>query len=141
MTELRKQSSDNNVAELQRNVLIGSPTPIIKQMGLASSAAVTSKTVAAPSAKFPYNLPHKLPLITSQHGIAYAVMCEEGNSSVLRIGSKQLNNIIRAIAHVEGVSLRNSEIKEINEYLIAHAEMSGIVKNVWSRVAPIEGGY
>ena len=51
-----------------------SPTPIFKQTELASAVNGTSQILAASSAKFPHNLPHKLQFILSQNGIAYLVV-------------------------------------------------------------------
>lgn len=90
--------------------------------------------------KFPLNLPDKLQLFRDQHGKPFAETKTNGNPLALAVGSKQLDNIIRNFAHDEGVSIRKHNIKEINEHLVAHAEMSGNTRNVYLRVAPTLDG-
>jgi len=87
----------------------------------------------------PFSLPD-LQIIYSQNGVAYVLVADEGNYYVLRIGSRRLNNIIHDFAYKSGKRVKKDELNAINEYLTARAEASGVVKNVYSRVAPIGGG-
>jgi hypothetical protein len=64
----------------------------------------------------------------------------EGNPVVLGVGSRQLNNLIRTMAFYEHLRLHQVDINEANDHLISYAERAGIIKNVWYRVAPIDGG-
>jgi hypothetical protein len=88
------------------------------------------------NAKFPYNLP----LFLSQDGVACVELKKDGNSFAFRIGSKQLDSIIRAYAQTEGRSLNKFQLSDINDNLRTQAELSSMVKPIWSRVAPINGG-
>jgi hypothetical protein len=75
-------------------------------------------------------------LVISQHGCAFAIfkIC---HWFALKIGGKRLNAIIQDVA---GKRLTKNELTEINDYLIAKAEASGQITNIYTRVAPIEDG-
>lgn len=90
--------------------------------------------------RFPNNLPSKLGIFLGQNGIAYAVMRDRGNPYALPVGSRQLGNAIREIGQTEGITLRKAEVNDINGVLQAHAEMAGVCKDVFFRVAPVAGG-
>ena len=89
---------------------------------------------------FPHNLPNKLKIFIGQNGIAYAAIYEAGNWYALAIRCRRLNNLIREDARKAGLNLRKHELYEVNEYLIAQAEVSGVVRNVYYRVAPLADG-
>lgn len=108
--------------------------------GVRSSGSSGGQVVSTRSKKFPLNLPDKLQILQSQNGIAYVETQSNGGPLALAVGSKPLNNIIRKLAHDEGVSMRKHNIKEVNEFLIAHAQTSGVTKNVHLRVAPYDDG-
>jgi hypothetical protein len=76
-------------------------------------------------------------LVTSQNGCAFAIFSFGNNCYALKIGEKRLNAIIQNLA---GKRLTKNELAEINDYLIAKAEESGQITNVYSRVAPSENG-
>lgn len=101
---------------------------------------ITEKVSNTELHAFPYNLPKILNIFVGQNGIAYAVISAAGNLYVLAIGSRQLNNIIREQARKAGLILRKKDLYEVNEYLIAQAEISGVVRNVYYRVAPLASG-
>ena len=88
----------------------------------------------------PYDLPGSSPPVLSQYGVAYVVVGDKDNPHVLMVGSKQLNNILRGMAIAKGMTLKRQDLNDMNEDLKAYAEMSGGIHNVWSRVAPIDGG-
>lgn len=98
---------------------------------------IVSNTVVE---SFPHNLPNKFKIFTGQNGIAYAEISIQGNLCALAIGSRRLNNIIREDARKAGLNLRKHDLYEVNDYLIAQAEISGIVKNVSYRVAKLKEG-
>jgi hypothetical protein len=85
-------------------------------------------------------LPAKLELVLSPNGVAYVVVQTGGNPIAIRVGSKRLNNIISEFAHDEGMTQRKLDIKEVNDYLIARAEIAGVIKPVSYRVAPNPDG-
>ncbi len=98
------------------------------------------RTAEAKAANPHLDLPDASAPILSQYGVAYAVIKHRGNPYVWMIGSKQLNNILRGMSNAKGVKLRKQDLNDLNEDLIACAEMSGEIRDVWSRVAPISGG-
>ncbi len=115
---------------------------IVKPPGdvLSSPPVVASKNMATVTQKFPDNLPGELNLVLGQSGNAYAIMHDAGNPYVLAVGSKQFNNLIRSKAMQAGHNLRQADIRDINHFLQAHAETSGVCRDAWYRVAPIDGG-
>lgn len=96
--------------------------------------------VTEPQARFPHNLPKNTGLFLGQNSKAYIVIKGTANPSVLAVGSKKANNLIRKFGQVEGVSLRKGDLNDINHILQAEAETSGIINYVWYRVAKIPGG-
>lgn len=59
---------------------------------------------------------------------------------MLHVGTKRLNNAIREIARSEGITVRNSDIREVNNLLQASAETRRVQNNAWYRVAPYQEG-
>lgn len=108
--------------------------------GVRSSGSSGEKKTSAHRKKFPFNLPDKLQIFLSQNGIAYVEIQTNSGPLALTVGCKELNNIIRQHAYDEGVPIRKQLIKEVNEFLIAHAQTSGVIKNVYQRIAPNEDG-
>lgn len=104
------------------------------------SGTSSGQFIPTPIAKFPFNLPQRLKLILSQSGTVYVELETGGNPFALRVGSRKLDNLIRTLAHDEGLTPRKGDINEINNYLISAAEMAGITQSVWYRVASIPGG-
>jgi hypothetical protein len=121
----------------QQNPLatVSTPQPSV---GLPTTSPTNDLTVVRKP--FPQSLPWALNLILGQDGKAYSIQVDSGNPYVVPVGSRQLNNIIREIAQQENISLRKTDLSEINEMLLAHVERAGISQNVWYRVAPITGG-
>ncbi len=112
------------------------------------SAVSTVSTVESGSSglikqptRFPHNLPENLGLFLGKNGSAYAELKDAGNPYVLAIGSGKVNNIIRHLGLAEGLTLRRADIADLNHHLQAQAEMAGVIKPVWYRVAPIPGGF
>lgn len=101
---------------------------------------VAGKDMATTSQQFPNNLPDELNLVLGQSGRAYAVMSDAGNPYVLQVGSKKLNNLIRENAARHGINIRQNDLRDINHFLQAHTESAGVCRDVWYRVAPVEGG-
>lgn len=113
------------------------PPPSKEASPLTTMATSQRRTILK---RFPENLPDELNLILGQDGTAYGVFTDAGNPYALAVGSKQLSNIIRGKAREEGISLRQADIRDINHFLQAHAEIAGNRTNVWYRVAPNDGG-
>jgi len=118
------------------DAIVASSPPV----GVMSSGSSIGQLITLPAVKLPQGLTGKLRLVVSQKGIVYGVLPSGGNLLALPVGGKQFNNILRALFHEEGSNLRKLDLKEINESLIAYAEMMHLADSVWYRVAPIEGG-
>lgn len=105
-----------------------------------SSVSSNITELVAKQARFPHNLPQTTGLFLGQNGKAYFVMKDAANSYVVAVGSKKANNLIRKLGQPEGITLRKSDLNDINHILQAEAESAGNNKCVWYRVAPIQDG-
>jgi hypothetical protein len=135
-------NSNQNVARITAEpaqeppaVSVTTSTAVVAKPDVPSSATGTSRPV-----EFLRDLPKKTGVFIGQNGIPYATMTDAPNRYALAVGSRALNNFIRKEALKAGLALKNKDISEINDVLKAHAEMAGIVKNVFYRSAPIDGG-
>jgi len=90
--------------------------------------------------RFPDNLAETLKIILGQNGKAYAIIQGAGNAYALAVGSKALNNRIRQLAMNEGIRLRKNDLSDLNHSLQAEAEMAGVRRDVWHRVAQTDEG-
>jgi hypothetical protein len=125
--------SDDTPTDTQQSVIPASDE--VKK----PSASITGLT--SNPARFLLELPKQLGVFIGQNGIVYAIITDAGNLYAIAVGSRKLDNIIRATALDGGHGhLRKKDLYEINESLMAYAEMAGIVRNVYFRVAPFEGG-
>ena len=97
-------------------------------------------TLPAPCAVFPLSLSSKLNLVRGQDGKAYALCDDSQHFFALPIGSRELDRRIRNLALDEGKVLRKRDLRDINGFLQAQAEMEGNEVEVYHRVAPIENG-
>jgi hypothetical protein len=104
-----------------------------------AAAAWVAQGRASPREFLP-RLSRKLRRAVSRQGQAYLLLDDRGNAYALRIGSGKANALIAALAAEEGIALRKRDIVDINELQSAEAERSGLVVDVWNRVAPIDGG-
>ncbi len=96
---------------------------------------------AADELPFPKNLISTLGLCISQHGKAYATFSGKAkNAFAIQVGSRALDNIIRTFAEREGLTLRKSELRELNDSLLSSAETKGKIRNVFLRVAAKDDG-
>ena len=73
-------------------------------------------------------------------GHAYLGIVDEGNAQALQIGRKPTNLFLRQFAAQSGNRLKPNELKAINDELTEHAELSGVVREVFHRVAHTEDG-
>lgn len=89
---------------------------------------------------FPDQLAKVLRIFLGQNGKAYATMQDKENYYALQVGSNNLNNIIRRLHMMEGIKLRRNDLSDLNYHLQAEAEIAGVRRNVWHRVAQAEDG-
>ncbi len=141
------QSKVNSTAETQNEAETGN-TNITQNLAdvkeLSSVTTVESGKIEPKTQpdRFPHNLPQKLRLFLGKNGgQAYAEIRDASNPYALAIGSNKANIIIRQLALNEGITLRKSDLADLNHHLQAQAEMAGITKQVWYRVAKIPGGF
>jgi hypothetical protein len=113
---------------------------VASDSGMVILQPSTTEIIKVKEKAFPDNLPTILDVIMGNNGKPYSVRHDRGNKYVLEIGSRALNNFIREIGQEDGHRLRKADLNDINDMLIAYAERTGVVKQVWFRVAKIEGG-
>lgn len=145
-----KQTGESQITGGAHDHSLVKPPPVIPSTiphpadGKASSAVAIIESggnrLVTQLNHFPHNLPDKLGLFLGHDGHAYVTMKEAGNPYALAIGSSKVSNIIRHLAHSEGITLRKSDIGDLNHHLQAQAEMAGTIKPVSYRVAQIPGG-
>lgn len=111
------------------------PSP---ESGVKAPSASSGGIVSIPTTKFPPALNSRVRFVLSQKGNVYGVVASGGNKLALRVGGRQMNNIIRAAALERGINLTDTDLREINETIVAHREMDGEIEPVWHRVAPVE---
>jgi hypothetical protein len=87
------------------------------------------------SSKFPESLLNKILAFCDQHGKPYIAAPGKKNPLALRIGSRQANLYLRGILYQAGIKLSSQDLRELNDDLQAHAELSGVVRDVYIRVA------
>lgn len=133
--------ADLEVAEMPSGVAVANvPTEMTNAVDVIVDMSADVQSVAE-ELPFPKNLPAMLGLCLSQHGRAYATLRGKGkNAYAVQVGSRALDNIIRKIAAREDIALRKSDIRELNDSLLAMAESKGQIKNVFLRVAAVDGG-
>lgn len=73
-------------------------------------------------------------------GHIYVTVRHKLRNVALRVGSRKLQQLIRKLLEPESGLLRQADVVEIEQLLAAQAEASGEPRDVWLRVAPIEGG-
>lgn len=115
--------------------------PVDNPLAPAVAMQPTVQTGNLPAvSKAPLDLPIDLDIFLGQNGKAYVEMGDYGNPRALMVGGRQLNNLIRSAAQLQGKMLRKRDLNEINETLQAHAETANIIKSVSNRVARIDCG-
>lgn len=92
------------------------------------------------NATFPGVLTTLFEVIMDQHGKVFAVVTVNSVRQVHAIGSKVLDNLVRTIGRIADVKVTNHQLKDINSDLHSFAEMSGKIRQVFRRVAPIDNG-
>lgn len=89
---------------------------------------------------FPPSLGDDVDLFQGRDGYAYIRRRHDPRLPVLRVGTKASDAYLRGLAREKDKFPSANDLRELNEYLSAHAELSGDVRDVWYRVAPILGG-
>lgn len=129
-----QNEQQSSLAVLQDEISI---IPASKEI-TSTSTSITG--LISNATRFLPNLIKDLAPYLGQTNNTYVTMMDAGNHYALVVGSRKLNNHIREKADDVGLQLRNRDILEINEHLRAYAEKKGIIKHVYFRVAPIDGG-
>jgi len=79
-------------------------------------------------------------LFKDQYGNACAVASDISNAPVTRIKDMDTRNEIRQLAFEMDLVLKEDDITEICKQVEAFCFISGGVRDVYTRVAPVEGG-
>jgi hypothetical protein len=114
------------------------PPLIDEKQSIISS--VDSISTPTSNVSFPQSLLSILEIRLDQHGQACDINRAHGNPYAERVGSKPLDNRFRKNAKRRGITLRKSDLNDINHDLQAEAEMAGKYVNVYYRVAPCQDG-
>ena len=79
--------------------------------------------------------------VLNQHGKPYAITNDSSSNCIAyEIGGKAFNDIIQETAFEGGKLLKRNELDETNSICDLKARRSGKIVNIFSRVAPSEGG-
>ena len=114
----------------------------IKPPDKAHNKSVVSdkpQMIADPMARI-NNILGNYEVILSTNNIAYLHNTSDTHEPVYAINSNKANTIIRQHFHQHGVTLRNSDLKEVNELLTADAMMKNKPRKVHFYVAGLEEG-
>jgi hypothetical protein len=92
------------------------------------------------STNLPASVLSEVSIFMGTDGNAYMLIADEKNAIALRIGGRAANRVLQRLAHKAGAHLKTYEIREINDELMAHAEHSGDIREVYYRCAPFQNG-
>lgn len=79
-------------------------------------------------------------LVKGADGKAYLIETGHGNPLAHRIGGKMCNDVLQNLAMKQGKFLTPQKLAQLNTSLRALASTIKVTREVWYRVAPIEGG-
>jgi hypothetical protein len=88
----------------------------------------------------PISILSGLSIFMGDDGNAYMEIPDGMNAFALRIGSKVANHVLRRLARQAGYHLKSYEIRDLNDELTAHAELSDDIREVSYRVASFQHG-
>ena len=117
---------------------VSSAVDTLSADGLDRSESPGQALVA--SSKLPASILRELSVFMGGEGNTYIKFADAKNAYVLRVGGKQANHFLRRLAHQAGTRLKANDLRDINDDLIAHAEFSGDMRDVWYRVASFQNG-
>ena len=92
------------------------------------------------SSHLPDSIVSGLPLFMGNDGIPYMQILGKSNPHVTPIEGIQASRTLRRLARKKGIILKAREIKDIIDELVADAEDSDDIRDVWYRVAQIQDG-
>lgn len=79
-------------------------------------------------------------LVKGADGKAYLIEAGHGNPLAHRVGGKMCNEVLQNLANKHGKLLTQKKLAELNAMLRALASTIKVIREVWYRVAPMEGG-
>lgn len=79
-------------------------------------------------------------LVKGADGKAYLIEAGHGNPLAHRVGGKMCNEVLQNLAMKQGKLLTQQKLAELSASLRALASTITVTREVWYRVAPIEGG-
>lgn len=97
------------------------------------------KVIADPMARIK-NILDDYEVILSTNNITYLHNTSDTHEPVYAVNSNKANTIIRERFYQQGITLRNSDLKEVNELLAADAAMKNKPRKVHFYVAGVDEG-
>jgi hypothetical protein len=98
-------------------------------------------SAAAITRNYPDAVGSDFDVFLGSDGYPYALPDDIGNLTVLRLGTKAGDAFLRERGYQRGRILKTPEVRDASDTLIAHAELSRDIRDVWVRVAPYEDGF
>jgi len=79
-------------------------------------------------------------IVNAKNGKVYLKIKGHGNDSHLKVSSNDANLFLRRQAIKKGITLKDKDLKEINDSIVAYAQMELTQEDIFIRVAPFEDG-
>lgn len=132
--------------DIPAGVTTGPSTQSSIEDGAAASsgslpAAKVRDGIVLPNRNFPRTLGDNVEVFKGADGNAYLRQLDDPRRPVLRIGSKTCDAFLRRIARSQDKVPRTADLRELNEHLVAYAELAEDVRPVFYRIAPVDGGF
>ena len=106
-----------------------------------SNEAKEAMPILLPNRNLPALFGDEVLVFQSESGRACILRLDDRRLEVLVIGTKPCDAFLRRLARRHARYLTGNDLRELNECLIAQAEVSGDIRAVDYRIAPIEGGF
>ena len=147
MSESTISSQENKLGtrsdpDQQQNTITDKGTADVTDTSASDGRTSSDSKVQLPVPGSTVDLPKigGIPVCRGNDGNTYIRVADTKNASVLRVGTRPADLFIRRLAQQRGDRLKTNELRDINDDLIAYAELSGQTCDVWYRVAPYEDG-
>jgi hypothetical protein len=130
------------------NDSIEKPERVAPQSGLKPRAVVGDSNdareavpILLPNRNLPALFGDEVVVFQSESGRACILRQDDRRLDVLVIGTKSCDAFLRRLARRHARYLTGNDLRELNECLTAQAEVSGDLRVVDYRIAPIDGGF
>jgi hypothetical protein len=106
-----------------------------------SNEAKEAMPILLPNRNLPALFGDEVLVFQSESGRACILRLDDRRLEVLVIGTKPCDAFLRRLARRHARYLTGNDLRELNECLTAQAEVSGDIRAVDYRIAPIDGGF